>query len=111
MKEYEAIGVVEVKHFTTALKVVDAMCKAAEVKLLASEKTLGGRLVTIIVGGSISNVNASVEVAKLTCQGKEELLKMAITISRPHKEIMKFILPKEIVKKRKNKREKLKGEQ
>lgn len=101
MREYEAIGVVEVKHFTTALRVADAMCKSSDVTLLASEKTLGGRLVTIIVGGSIGNVNESVEIAKFTCEGREELLKMAITISRPHKEIMKFIIPKENEKKEK----------
>lgn len=95
MREYEAIGIVEAKHFTTALQVVDAMCKASNVTLLSSEKKLGGRLVTTIVGGSIGNVKAAVEAAKLVCQGREELLKMALVITRPHQEIMKFIIDKE----------------
>ena len=95
MKQYEAIGVVEAKYYTTALQVVDAMCKASDVELIGSEKVLGGRLVTTIVGGSISNVKAAVEAAKLTCQGREELLKMALVITRPHDEIMKFIVKKE----------------
>ncbi|GIM29795.1 propanediol utilization protein PduA [Clostridium polyendosporum] len=102
MKEYEAIGIVEAKHFTTALQLIDAMCKASDVKLLASEKTLGGRLVTTIIGGSISNVNAAIDAAKLVCEGREELLKMALTISRPHEEIMKFIVSKETTKKKRS---------
>lgn len=101
MREYEAIGVVEVKYFTTALQVVDGMCKASDVTLLGSEKVLGGRLVTVVVGGSISNVNAALESAKFICEGREDLLKTAITISRPHEEIMKFIIPKGNKKKKK----------
>lgn len=92
MIKYEAIGVVEAKHFTTALEILDAMCKASDVTFLSSEKKLGGRLVTTIVGGSISNVNAAIEAAKLVCQGREELIKGALVISRPHEEIMKFIV-------------------
>lgn len=100
MKVYEAIGVVEVKYYTTALQVVDAMCKASDVELLSSEKTLGGALVTLIVGGTTSNVNAAVDTAKLACEGRENLLKMALVISRPHEEIMKFIVKKETTKRR-----------
>ncbi|GAA0724809.1 hypothetical protein GCM10008905_19270 [Clostridium malenominatum] len=90
MSKYEAIGVVEVRYFTTALKLVDNMCKTSEVELLASENKLGGRLVSLIIGGSISNVEAAIEAAKLGCE--EEHLKAAIIISRPHEEIMKFIV-------------------
>ncbi|QGU94378.1 BMC domain-containing protein [Clostridium bovifaecis] len=92
MIKYEAIGIVEAKHFTTALEILDAMCKASDVTFLSSEKKLGGRLVTTIVGGSISNVNAAIEAARLVCQGREELIKGALVISRPHEEIMKFIV-------------------
>ncbi len=95
MNNYEAIGIIEAKYYTTALQLVDVMCKTSEVKLIASEKLLGGRLVTSIIGGSISSVNAAVESAREACQDKNELLKMAIVITRPHEEIMKFILKKE----------------
>jgi len=92
MNNYDAIGIVEAKHFTTALELLDNMCKASGVTFLSSEKKLGGRLVTIIVGGSIGDVKAAVEAAKLTCQGREELIKGAIVISKPHEEIMKFVI-------------------
>ena len=83
MIKYEAIGIVEAKHFTTAIQLLDAMCKASDVTFLSSEKVLGGRLVTTIVGGSISNVKAAIEAAKLACEGREELLKGALVISKP----------------------------
>ncbi|KOA18592.1 propanediol utilization protein PduA [Clostridium homopropionicum DSM 5847] len=92
MNNYDAIGIVEAKHFTTALELLDNMCKASGVTFLSSEKKLGGRLVTIIVGGSIGDVKTAVEAAKLSCQGREQLLKGAIVISKPHEEIMKFII-------------------
>jgi microcompartment protein CcmL/EutN len=110
MKRYEAIGVVEAKYYTTALQVVDAMCKASEVEYLGSEKVLGGRLVTTIVGGSISSVKAAIEAARQVCEGREELLKNAVVITRPHEEIMRFIVKdeasevKEAPKKKKGKK-------
>ncbi|MCM0649231.1 BMC domain-containing protein [Clostridium swellfunianum] len=110
MKQYEAVGIVDVKYYTLALQVLDAMCKASEVEFLGSEKALGGRLVTIIVGGSISNVQAAVEAAREVCEGREDFLKNAVVITRPHEEIMKFIVKnevsktKELPKKKKNKK-------
>lgn len=92
MIKYEAIGIVEAKHFTTALQILDTMCKASDVTFLASEKVLGGRLVTTIVGGSISNVKAAIEAAKFSVRDGEELIKGAMVISKPHEEIMKFII-------------------
>lgn len=96
MKQYEAIGVVEAKYYTTALQLVDAMCKASSVEFLGSENMLGGRLVTTIVGGSIGSVEAAVEAAREVCSGREDLLKNAVVITRPHEEIMKFILKKQV---------------
>ncbi|MFT5872043.1 MAG: ethanolamine utilization protein EutM [Clostridium sp.] len=91
MKQYEAIGIIEAKYFTTALQLVDTMCKASEVEFLGSENSLGGRLVTTIVGGSVSNVCVAVEAARRVCAGQEEILKNAVVITKPHAEIMKFI--------------------
>ncbi|MBU9714221.1 BMC domain-containing protein [Evansella tamaricis] len=94
MKRYEAIGVLETQYFTFALELVDKVCKASNVDFLTSENYLGGRLVTIIVGGSISDVNEAVETARQICEKKESTpLKKALTITNPHEEILKFILP------------------
>lgn len=90
-RTYNAIGVVEVNFFANALIVLDEMLKASEVHLVACEKTLGGRMVSIIVGGDTSAVNAAIEAALLTRQVVgEKNIKVAVTISNPHIEIRKL---------------------
>lgn len=91
---YDAIGVIEVRYFATALEITDAMSKSAQVELLGSEKCLGGRLVTVVVGGDVANVKAAVETAESICSVKEPnpLANIAV-ILKPHEEIMKFIVP------------------
>lgn len=94
MTRVDAIGVIEVQYFTNALELLDAMTKAADVQYLTSEKLLGGRMVTIIVGGSISQAQAAIEAARGAAAGKTpNPLKMSLVISKPHEEIMKFIVP------------------
>lgn len=90
---YDAIGVVEVSFYANAVYLLDVMTKTAQVEFFAAEKLLGGRLVTFIVGGTISEVNAAVEAARITGEGMEgNPVKVAITISNPHPEIMKYAL-------------------
>lgn len=94
MKMYEAVGVIEAQYFATAMELLDNMCKASNVEFLTSEKYLGGRLVTQIIGGSISDVTTAVQVAKQICESKpKNPLKMALIITNPHAEILKYILP------------------
>ena len=90
----EAIGVVETLFYTTAVELTDVMCKTAGVEVLCVEKELGGRLVTVIVGGSVSDVTAAVEAAREQCRDRPgNPLRMSVVIMRPHDEIMKFIEP------------------
>lgn len=94
MIKYEAIGVVETQYFTVAMELLDSICKAADVEFLTSENYLGGRLVTMIFGGSISDITVAIEAAKQAANQKaSNPLKMAIVITNPHSEIMKFIIP------------------
>lgn len=95
MRKYEAIGVVEAQYFPVAMEILDSMCKAANVEYVTSEKYLGGRLVTLIVGGGVSDVTTAVETAKQVCEGKQHNpLKMALVISNPHAEILNYLVPK-----------------
>jgi len=64
MKKYEAIGVVETLYFAVALEMLDEMLKTSNVEFISKESTLGGKLVTLFVGGSISEVKNSIEVVK-----------------------------------------------
>lgn len=89
---YDAIGVVEVSFYANAVYLLDVMEKAAQIEFLISEKLLGGRLVTLIIGGTTSGVGAAVEAVRSA--GKAMIknpVKVAIVISNPHPEIMKFV--------------------
>jgi len=95
MEKIEAIGIVEVLYYTTALDILDHMLKSADVKLVHKETALGGKLVTIFVSGSISNVTASIEAAKeAVSENRQDLLKNTVVITNPHREILKYIVSK-----------------
>lgn len=97
MNRYEAIGVIETQYFTIASEILDAVCKGANVEFLTSENYLGGRLVSLIIGGSVSDIKAAIEIAEQVCEGKpDNPLKMALAIMNPHEEIMKFIVPAQL---------------
>ena len=79
----KAIALLEVQAMVTAIVGLDAMIKAADVKLIHVEKRLGGRLVTVVVEGSVSAVQAAAaEVGSV---------KLCEVIARPHSEVMKFL--------------------
>ena len=85
-----SIGLIEVSALGHAIYVLDAMTKAANVEFVATERRLGGRLVTLVVKGEVSAVTASVEAGAQTAK-EFGCLKAAEVIARPHKEILKFL--------------------
>ena len=85
-----SLGLVEVSSLGHAIMMLDEMTKAADVEFVAVERKLGGRLVTIVVKGSVSSVNASVEAGKAAAE-RMNCLKAAEVIARPHPEIFKFL--------------------
>ena len=85
-----ALGMIEVFGFSTAIVVADAMAKAADVKLIHTEKRLGGWLVTVVVEGSVSAVTAALEAGKAAAAAVGNV-KCAEVIARPHPDILKFI--------------------
>ncbi len=85
-----SLGLVEVSSLGNAIMMLDEMLKVADVEFVAVERKLGGRLVTIVVRGSVSSVIASVEAGKAFAQ-RIGCLKAAEVIARPHPEILKFI--------------------
>ena len=64
--------------------------KAADVKLIHVEKRLGGRLVTVVVEGSVSAVQAAAEAGKAAA-AQVGPVKLCEVIARPHPQIMKFL--------------------
>ena len=60
----KALGFIEVSGVVAAVDALDVMCKSSAVEFVTWERKLGGRMVTVIVTGSVSDVTEAVECAK-----------------------------------------------
>ena len=58
----EAWGMVETRGLVAAIEAADAMCKAANVALVGTEK-IGSGLVTVMVRGDVGAVKSAVAVS------------------------------------------------
>ena len=87
----EALGMVETRGLTAAIEAADAMTKAAEVKLVGTEK-IGSGLVTVMVRGDVGAVKSSVEAGANNASRLGELVAQHV-IPRPHNDV-ELILPK-----------------
>ena len=86
----KAIALLEVQAMIAAVTGLDAMLKAADVRLIHVEKRLGGRLVTVVVDGTVSAVTAAAEAGRKAA-AKVGKVKLCEVIARPHPEITKFL--------------------
>ncbi len=84
-----AIGLLEISGLVAAITGLDAMVKAADVSLIHSEKRLGGRLVTLIIKGTVSAVTAAIEAGAAEAAPLGQIHGEAV-VANPHGEIMKF---------------------
>ncbi len=85
-----SIGLVEVSALGNAIKSLDDMLKVADVEFVATERKLGGRLVTVVVKGELTAVQAAVDAGVATAKAND-CLKASQVIARPHEEILKFL--------------------
>ena len=84
----KSLGFVEVSGVVAAVDALDIMCKSADVTLVSWERKLGGRLVTLIVTGSVSAVTAAVENATASCIKKPC---SSAVIANPHPETVRLV--------------------
>lgn len=85
-----SLGLLEVSAMGHAIVALDSMLKAADVEFVATERKLGGRLVTLVVKGELSAVKASVD-AGINSARSNGVYKASNVIARPHEEILKFL--------------------
>lgn len=83
-----AYGFFEIPSTSAAIDALDIMCKTADVEFVTWEKKLGGRLVTIIIRGSVSDVAQAIETAAVKAIKKPVA---TVVIPNPHEEIIKII--------------------
>ena len=84
-----SLGFVEVSGVVAAVDALDIMCKSADVSLVSWERKLGGRLVTLIITGSVSAVPAAVENACASCIKKPVA---HAVIANPHPETYRLAM-------------------
>ena len=87
----EALGMIETRGLVAAIEAADAMCKAANVTLVGTEK-IGSGLVTIMVRGDVGAVKSAVESGAASAARLGELVATHV-IPRPHGDV-ELILPK-----------------
>jgi len=88
-KTGESIGLIEIQGLVAAIESLDNMLKTADVRLVHTEKRLGGRLVTFIIAGTVSAVKAAIESGCASGGALGEVYGMEV-IASPHEEILKF---------------------
>lgn len=86
----EALGMIETRGLVAAIEAADAMCKAANVTLVGTEK-IGSGLVTVMVRGDVGAVKAAVDAGAAAAERVGELISIHV-IPRPHEEV-EGILP------------------
>lgn len=65
----KSLGFIEVSGVVAAVDALDIMCKTSSVSFVTWERRLGGRLVTVIIEGSVSDVTEAVNTAARRCCG------------------------------------------
>ncbi len=84
----KSYGFIEIPSTTAAIDALDIMTKAADVEFVTWEKKLGGRLVTVVVQGTVSAVTAAVEAAS---EGAIKKPVAKAVIANPHEEIVRIV--------------------
>lgn len=84
-----SLALLEVQGLVASIEGLDSMLKTAEVRLVHTEKRLGGRLVTIIVAGKVDAVTSALEHGKENCAKFGEVYGSEV-IANPHPELLKF---------------------
>lgn len=84
----KSYGFIEIPSTSAAITALDIMLKTADVEFVTWEKKLGGRLVTIVVQGTVSAVTEAVEAA--SAKSIKEVVAKAV-IANPHEEIVKMV--------------------
>jgi len=86
----EALGLVETKGLVGLIEASDAMCKAANVRLLRTVQ-IGGGYVTTIVRGDTGSVRAAVDAGAEAAKAVGELVTSHV-IPRPHDNLVEGML-------------------
>ena len=83
-----AYGFLETTGVVNATCALDLMCKAAEVRFVAWQRRMGGRMVTVIIEGEISAVQEALHTA---CANAPQKPAATGFLANPHPEVLRII--------------------
>ena len=92
-----ALGLIETRGLVAAIEASDAMVKAANVRLLGSQKVKAG-FIAVMVEGDVGAVKAATDAGAAACKRVGQMVS-AHVIPRPHDDIDK-ILPRGVREKK-----------
>ncbi len=84
----KALGFIEVSGVVAAVDALDVMCKSSSVEFVTWERKLGGRMVTVVITGSVSDVTEAVECAKRQAAAP---VWASNVIANPHDETVRMV--------------------
>ena len=85
----KSLGFIEVSGVVAAVDALDIMCKSSNVEFVTWERKLGGRMVTVIITGSVSDVTEAIECAKQSCCAA---IPASLVIPNPHEETVRMAM-------------------
>jgi microcompartment protein CcmL/EutN len=88
-KRMEALGMIETRGLTAAIEAADTMLKAADVKVIGTEK-IGSGLITVVVQGDVGAVKAAVEAGAESAGRYGEIVAVHV-IPRPSEDVKKVL--------------------
>lgn len=94
LKKVQAIGLIEVQHYTNALLVMNDLLQMFSITYEHHEVNLGGRLVTLIFSGSIAQVMNACNYILENKHRYDEKVLTSIPINYPTEEMLRYILSK-----------------
>ena len=83
-----SLGFIEVSGVVAAVDALDIMCKSADVEFVTWERKLGGRMVTVVITGSVSDVTEAIECAKRSSKAP---IRASNVIANPHEETIRLV--------------------
>jgi microcompartment protein CcmL/EutN len=84
-----AIGIIEIQNLVNGYLASDQIMKMVNCKIIHSKKALGGRLITVVFEGTVSDLSIAIDEIKNMYQ-ETTLLKVAEVIANPPKELMMY---------------------
>lgn len=85
----KALGFIETRSLTASIEASDAMTKAADVRVVGTEK-IGSGLVNVVIIGDVDAVKAAVEAGEAAAREIGEVYAVNV-IPRPHDDVAKIL--------------------